>query len=219
MGVAANVRSWPRRIRDSLHQEGPSRFVQRMVLSPFYRETLLCSYPVRHKPYTRPPEVSVRMATEDDMSGLIRLRPEYSLSDLRARFESGQTCFLTLVNGSIASLGWVRFDEARLRYLGLALPLLTKEISDYEWYTAPEYRGVRASDAAWYELMDRYEQRGVERTVDFATPRRKPWGTDNANVVATIRIFRLGPLKRFWVRTCGPQAEYWRERLKELRWQ
>ena len=29
---------------------------------------------------------------------------------------------------------------------------------------------------------------------------------------------RLGPLRKFWVRTCGPQAESWRERLKELRW-
>jgi len=36
--------------------------------------------------------------------------------------------------------------------------------------------------------------------------------------IAVLRVLRLGPFRKFWVRTYGPQAEYWRERLKELRW-
>ena len=36
--------------------------------------------------------------------------------------------------------------------------------------------------------------------------------------VAVLRVLRLGPLTRFWVKTYGPQAGYWRERLKELKW-
>ena len=36
--------------------------------------------------------------------------------------------------------------------------------------------------------------------------------------VATIRTFRLGPFRKLWVKTYGPQAEYWKERPMELRW-
>ena len=36
--------------------------------------------------------------------------------------------------------------------------------------------------------------------------------------IAVLRVLRLGPFRKFWVQTYGPQAEYWLERLKELRW-
>ena len=98
------------------------------------------------------------------------------------------------------------------------LPLQEDEIYMCELFTNPSYRrkGVRYQAPQLHRKQ--YSSRGFRTIVGFAPPARKPFGAARRYHVAVIRTLRLGPLRRFWVKTYGPQAEYWRERLKELRW-
>ena len=52
---------------------------------------------------------------------------------------------------------------------------------------------------------------------DFRDLAVRPFGVvRRPHRVAEIRTLCLGRFRKFWVRTYGPQAGYWRERLKEL---
>ena len=215
------IRSWRRRIRDSVHQEGFWRFLFRAARAPVYREAHVDSVPLQHEIEEDGevvPDLTVRTAEEDDGAALIALRPEYRPEMLRARFRAGDACFISLVDECIASARWVSLRRVHLDYLGLVLPLQHGEIYIYEVFTRPEHRAKVVRKATSHALQEHYRSLGFRSNLGYVIPWRKPFGPDFRFRVATIRILRLGPLRKFWVRTYGPQADYWRERLKELRW-
>jgi len=215
------IRSWPRRIKDSIELEGLWGFASRAASARFYRLGILNAEPLLARTIPPPaPSLTARSAAEEDMDALVALLPHrYSPGMLRERLAKGERCFLSFLDGDLAFVGWVGEKEAHLDYGGLSFPLHKEEIYGYEWYTRPEYRRQGADNAAWRFIQEYYSERGVSLAFGFVSGRRKPFGPDSPHKVAIIRIFRLGPLKRFWVETYGPQAEYWRERLRELRWE
>jgi len=115
-------------------------------------------------------------------------------------------------------VAWVRKGDARFAELGLALPLLPDEVFAYDAFVRREYRGRGVLHEVRPRVDGRLWEEGFRSRVAFTTPGRWPFGRNNRFQVGTVRVLRLGPLRKFWVSTCGPQAEYWRERLKEVRW-
>jgi len=212
-----SIRSWPRRIRDSVEQEGRLHAAWRLALSPAYRAgTLNVSrlYIRERKPSV---PVTVRIATEDDLDALVALRPEYDHDTLRARMRGGHICVLSLVNGELASVRWACTGEAPLTDLGLVLPLEEGELSVYERFVHPAHRLKQVGTPARNALEEHFLEQGFRSIVGYATLGRRPYGREHPDSVATIRTLRLGPFRRFWVRTYGLDANHWRERLKELR--
>ena len=218
MGVASTVGSWPRRISDAVLFEGLWPALVRATLFPFYRAVTLNSEPLGHD-FPPPPEsITVRRASDEDVPALVRVRPEYKPEALRERFQRRHECFLACTEGQIASLVWACPSEAYLAPLGLVLALRPEEVFDYDSFTVPRFRRRRVAYARWHAFQSHYFSQGFKSIVDFTTPGRRPWGQVDTRRVATIRTLRLGPFRKLWVRTCGPQAEYWRERLDESRW-
>lgn len=213
-----SIRSWPRRVRDSVNQEGLGSFALRMLLRPVYRAVVFRVVPDMERP-SGPAPVMTRLASERDAASIARLRPSYSVEAVLARLRAGEECHLYLLENQVAGLRWVRRERGLLDDLGLTLPLLSDEVWMSEGYVHPAYRhaGVhRAARAAFDRLCAR---EGIRQKLGIATLGRRPFGSkDNPFSVATIRTVRLGPLRRLWVKAYGPQAEYWRERLEELRW-
>ena len=88
----------------------------------------------------------------------------------------------------------------------------------YEVFTNPAYRHFQVRRPVREAKEKRYAARGFRLQLGYSIAGRKPFGRNDPYLTATAHTFRLSPLRKFWVRTYGPQAEYWRERLKELRW-
>jgi len=213
-----SIRSWPRRIRDSIEQEGVWRLLFRMALSPVYEAGALRAEPLlrqRDFPHTH---ATVRSAGEVDMAALVALRPECTLENLRSRLGDGHECGLALVNGMVVGCLWACAGAAPLGSFGLILPLRQHEAYLYDTYVHPANRRKDVNTAIRRHLDEKYWHAGFTTHVDFATLGRKPWGRNDRHLVATIRVLRLGPFRKLWVRTCGPKAGYWQGRLKELRW-
>ena len=213
-----SIGSWPRRIRDSISQEGFGSFALRVLLRPVCRAAVFRAIPDIERP-SGPAPVTTRLASEHDAPSIARLRPSYSPEGVLARLRAGDDCFLYLLDGQLAGFRWLSRNQGSLTDLGLVLPLLSDEVWGYESYVHPAYRSAgvnRASRPAFDRLC---VEQGIRRKLGMATLGRRPFGLEtNPFSVATIRTLRLGPFKKFWLRTYGPEAEYWRERLKELRW-
>jgi len=213
--------SWPRRVRDSARQEGALRFAVRAALSPVYRWAWVRTQPLDHplhEPGEPPTSLELRWATQDDIPALLSLRREYRPETLRSRFADGQACFLSLVDGQIASVRWVNTAAVEMDYLGLALSLTDDELCVYEVFARPALRRLQVRRSAWDMVVRHYLQRGRGNTVDYVIPGRKPFGRDRTYVVGSVHVLRLGPWRLYWSRACGPKAAYWRQRLEELRW-
>ncbi len=71
---------------------------------------------------------------------------------------------------------------------------------------------------SWYACHSEWLSRGFHTRLGVAAMGRAPYGKNRPHIVATIHTLRVGPFRKFWAKTYGPQADYWRERLKELRW-
>jgi hypothetical protein len=220
--MGMSIGSWPRRFEDSANKEGLWRFVLRAALSPVYRQAAVRFQPLDHEEKgealldSRP--VTLHTATEGDAEALHALRPDYSRDTVRSRLRAGQECLLVLAGADIGSLRWVSRDFVPMQYLGLALPLYKNELCIYELFTNPAYRGKGVRVVGWEALRRRFLAEQRDTVVDYVIPGRRPYGVDPRLQVAMVHTLRVGPFRKFWVRTWGPQAGYWQERLKELRW-
>jgi len=214
------IRSWPRRIRDSFEQEGLLPPVLRAVLRPFYRAAVLGLVPLElHLRDTPLPGVSLHDVTEKDVAALIALRPEYTGEKIRGRLRQGQRCCAIVLEETTVGCIWASTGEARVEDIGLALPLRPEEVVTYEVYVDPAHRRGGVYGTARRAFDQRCWDQGYRRRITFSTLGRRPFGVKGRPLqFAAVRTVGLGPFRKLWVRTYGPQAEYWRERLKELRW-
>jgi len=211
-----SLRAWLRRIRDSVKQEGAARSALRALASPTYRAEVLRARPLRIGVDLPPFSTGVRLARREDLPALAALNLRRSVRDFEERLAAGDDCLLLLVDGSVAGYMWASMRQARLSRL--ALPLRPDEMFSYEMYIHPAHRRRRLPLIIWPALEEWYRPAGVCTIVNAATLGRVPWGTRIQARVAVIRTLRLGPFRKFWVKNYGPEAEYWRERLRELRW-
>lgn len=170
------------------------------------------------EPVGRSTDLQVRLATEEDIEALCALRPQLSAQTISSRLADGQDCYLAVVGGALAFAYWIRTEIADIDHLHLVLTLKKEELYMYEVFTNPAYRHLQVGRPVREARERRYAARGFRLQLGYSVPGFKPFGRNDPLRVATIRTLRLGPLRKFWVKAYGPQAEYWRERLKELRW-
>jgi len=213
------IRSWPRRIRDSIEREGFAPFIIRALLSPCYGEVGL-----RAQQYSEAElggasrRDDVVVAPSDDTSEITRSFPGLDRQKVAHRLSSGERCFVAKVCGEAAGHGWVSTTVAHIHPLALSLPLQDRELFTYGLNVRVSRRHAGAGGAI-VDAVDTWAQESGLRThLSFVTLGRRPFGKNARDHVATIRTLRLGPFRKFWVKTYGPQEEYWRGRLKELRW-
>ena len=221
MSLGGTIRSLPRRFRDSLKQEGFVSSVLRAILRPFYRAIVLGLVPLElHLRDAALPGVSLHDVTEKDTAALIALRPEYTGDKIQARLSQGQKCCAIVFEETTVGCIWASTGEVRFEDVGLALPLRPDEVVTYEVYVDPAHRHAGVYGTARRAFDERCWDQGCRRRITFSTLGRRPFGVKGRPLqFAAIRTLHLGPFRRLWVSTYGPQAEYWRERLKELRWE
>jgi GNAT superfamily N-acetyltransferase len=219
MGIARTLRSLPRRISESIELEGLWGFGFRVFVSPVYRAIVLGAIPL--DAYLRdavPLQIAVRTASDEDIERLAMIRPELAPATLRARLRDGHECFVGVLDTTSVGFSWATVGEARLGDIGLALSLRDDELLQYDIFVHPAHRGAGVFKAVSHAFEEEWLRRGFHTRVGVAAMGRAPYAKNRPYMVATVRTLRLGPFRKFWVRTYGPQAEYWRERLKELRW-
>jgi len=219
VSLFGTLRGLPRRISDSVQREGFARFALRALLSPCYREVGLRAqqYSQADCP-TGPRREDVMVAPCDDISEITRSFSDLDHQDVRERITSGERCFVAKVDGEPAGLGWVSVTAAHIDPLRLSLPLRGRELFSHGLYVRASQRNAGAGRAI-VDAVDMWAwEDGLRTHLSFVILGRRPFGKNVRYHVATIRTLRLGPFRKFWVSTYGPQAGYWRERLNELRW-
>ena len=206
----------PRRLRDSIDQEGLGRFLLRALSHPVYRAMEIQAEPIEAS--TPADQTILHLATEDDIPALVAFRPEYDPRELRRRMQAGERCFFSLVEGKVATCRWVATGSLLLRGLGLVLPLEDDEFTLYELFVATAHRRAGITAPEYNALKERLLNEGIHRLVAYVIPGRKPYSRAWGDHVATVRVLRLGPWRKWWAVARGQRAGYWRERFKGLRW-
>jgi len=138
-----SIRSWPRRITDSLRQEGPWRASVRALSAAAYQAVMITSQALELEGFEQPASVTVRSAGLDDIDALVRLRREYKPSVLESRLRDGHKCFVSTVEGKVVACRWGCTRGVTLGRLPLVLPLREGEACIYEVYNDPRHRGWR----------------------------------------------------------------------------
>src|SRR5438093_4559429 len=59
------------------------------------------------------------------------------------RFAVGKRCYVGKVDSTIATYGWVTFDEEHIGELGLSIRMQDHEVYIWDCATLPPYRGLR----------------------------------------------------------------------------
>ena len=135
MSLLGTLRSWPRRIRDSVRQEGLPQAALRLALSPLYRSMVFTVRPLATGDAGgQLATVAGGFATQGDIDTLARLNPRFAPAALRARLEGGERCYLASIDGKTVSCRWVRSGEARLGERDPVLRLCPDEAYVYQIY-------------------------------------------------------------------------------------
>ena len=216
MGVTRSISGLAQQIRESIQQEGVWNLGWRLALAPIFWSGALRAGSLDDLPGPAPAGSAGRMVTESDIDDILLVRPSSQRGLPCGRFRAGHECVLATLSGDPAAFAWSCTGEARLG--PLLLPLEEQEVWVYDSYTGERFRGMGIRRAIMHGYMPHYLRRGFRRHMSCATLGRKPWGRDDRLQVAAIRTLRLGPLRRVRVEACGLESDYWRERLRELRW-
>jgi GNAT superfamily N-acetyltransferase len=106
------------------------------------------------------------------------------------RFLKGKHCYIARVEGTIASYGWVTFDEEEIGELGMSIRLKRGEAYIWDCATLPEYRGQHLYPALLAHMVNALKHRGLQRI----------WiGTDADNLPSQSGVMRVG---------CHPVLEF-----------
>jgi len=177
VGIAASIRSWQRRIGDSIKFEGCRRFAVRAATRPFYRAALFSTVPLdTFLSDGERASLEVRSVTQEDIPALLRLRFEYTSRLIRSRLRDGEEGFLAMDDQNPVYVAWVRRGEARFAELGLVLPLLPDEVFAYDAFVRRDYRGREVLHEVRPRVDGRLRGEGFRSRVAFTTPGRRPWG-------------------------------------------
>ncbi len=120
------------------------------------------------------------------------------------RFDSGRQCYVGRIDGTLATYGWVTFDEEDIGELSLSIRLQAGEAYIWNCATLPAYRGQRLYPALLAYIVGELHHQGLRRV----------WiGTDTDNrpsqsgiilagfqPVGDVVVSRALTLRRAWMR-------------------
>ncbi len=122
-----------------------------------------------------PPEVTSRPATPEDLPRLAAVMDPYraEIWDFRGegalaavfeqRLRAGDLCLIGELRGTIAYMGWTRFDEASLPRVGIHVTLREGEAYGYGVFALPAFRGQGLSTTVGVARLHWLREHGVRR--------------------------------------------------------
>jgi len=110
------------------------------------------------------------LLTKADLEEYLSLRPEADPSEIQARLDRGQLCFVTRHDGKLGTVNWVAPTTAWLNYLSLKIPLAPEEVYSYESFTASELRGQNVAPARSVLMLRYLEKLGCRRVIGVIIP-------------------------------------------------
>src|SRR5215469_5465581 len=79
------------------------------------------------------------------------------------RFDAGKHCYTGIVDGAIATYGWVTFDKEFIGELQLHIQLSWGEAYIWDCATLPEYRGLRLYPSLLWYIIGDLQAQGLKR--------------------------------------------------------
>lgn len=195
-----------RRMRETLRPGVVARLAhQALDVIGLYRRLVVLDVPTspsRPRPYDGLGVVSVRRLedTPDDVAGYLRLRPDATFAQVRARLDRGELCCLTLLDGTPVSSSWGAHGGAYVEYLDCELRVGTDAGYAYDSYTVRAHRG--ADLVSWCSDMVRsaLAERGCRRIYGMQLPENASAGARTERrgytILGVAHVVRLGTLRR-----------------------
>jgi len=79
------------------------------------------------------------------------------------RFDEGKQCYTGIIDGVIATYGWVTYDKELIGELRLHIQLSQGEAYIWDCATLPEYRGLRLYPALLWYIIEVLRSQGLKR--------------------------------------------------------
>src|SRR5258707_13583773 len=90
------------------------------------------------------------------------------------RFDNGRHCYVGRIEGTVATYGWVTFDEEDIGELSLSIRLKAGEAYIWNCATLPAYRGERLYPALLTPVIGELHRQGVRRGWIWPEPHNLP---------------------------------------------
>jgi len=94
-------------------------------------------------------------------------------NDVEGRYHKGHVCFIAAWRGEIASVSWIRFDDASLRLSGIEAPLRPGEAYVTAVFTLPAYRNRGLATAVAADQLRWLRGRGLRAAFLWVHPRNQ----------------------------------------------
>ncbi len=111
------------------------------------------------------PRIAARFQRHDPEADLLlaRVMGFDSLEEVARRFDAGKHCYTGIVDGRIATYGWVTFDKELIGELRLHIRLRQGEAYIWDCVTLPAYRGLRLYPALLWYIIEDLRSQGLRR--------------------------------------------------------
>ena len=152
-------------------------------------------------PVLRIPAVFMRVGPE----GAQELAQAMDLDDpsvVLQRFASGRHCYIARIEGTLATYGWVTYDEEGIGELGLNIRLKAGEAYIWNCATLPAYRGLRLYPALLAHILRELQSQGLHRVWIGAD-------TDNLASQSGMALAGFKPIADFFITHDSTRHRAW----------
>jgi GNAT superfamily N-acetyltransferase len=127
-------------------------------------------------------------------------------SEVLRRFAAGKRCYTGTVEGTLATFGWVTFDEELIGELRLRIRLSPGEAYIWNCVTLPAYRGQRLYPALLWHMINDLREEGIKRIWIGADADNLPSQTGIAlcgfQPIIDMVLDRALAIRMIWARGC-----------------
>jgi ribosomal protein S18 acetylase RimI-like enzyme len=148
-------------------------------------------------------EAVLREAQSGDAEALARAMGLATATEAQQRFGAGRRCFIALVDGSIATYGWVSHGVESIGELERSFRMSPEEAYIWDCATLPPYRGQHLYGALLDYIATALCRDGTRRIWIGAsldnTPSTRGFATAGFQPVLTLTYVRLLGIRRVWM--------------------
>ncbi|HEX5441184.1 MAG TPA: GNAT family N-acetyltransferase [Ktedonobacterales bacterium] len=154
-------------------------------------------------PVTPGREAALREAQSADAEALARAMGLAEATEVRRRFDAGRRCFVALVDGAIATYGWVSHGVESIGELERSFRMAPDEAYIWDCATLPPYRGQHLYCALLSHIVTTLCRDGTRRIWIGAsldnTPSIRGFAAAGFQSVLTLTYLRLLGMRRVWM--------------------
>ncbi len=120
------------------------------------------------------------------------------------RFDNGRHCYVGKIEGTLATYGWVTFDEEDIGELSLSIRLKAGETYIWNCVTLPAHRGQRLYPALLAHIVGELQHQGLHRvwlgTDTDNLPSQRGTALAGFQPIGDVVISRVLTMRRAWMR-------------------